>query len=129
MKLLTTLNKNPRMLRPRRITHLKHTILQTRRLRRRPMNAQRRRPRRNTRRIKHHIPNLTIEHIRSTKLQSIRSILIAVYQPKAGEACGGFEDGEIVRVADDLRVVVVDEGGGDDVGPGGEIDDCWGGGR
>jgi hypothetical protein len=98
------------MLCPRRIAHQKNTILQTRSLSRRPMNTSRGAARRNSREIKDQIPNLAVEDICSSKLQTIPTILIAINDPKSTEIWSRLQHWHAIRISDDLGVVVIDDG-------------------
>ena len=73
------------MLRPLITIHLNHNILETRRLRRRPMNPRSLTLSRDTRQINDEIPDLSPKHIRSSKPQNTiripRFILIAINDP------------------------------------------------
>lgn len=129
------------MLRPRRIRHFKNNILQTRGLRRRPMDSRCARSGRNGSEIDDEIADLPPEHIRrwgkkgrqlvkyhlsrklfktkkisrdlkhTTKTQYssriTRFILIPIDDSKPRKSRFGFQNGQIVRIADQLGIVII----------------------
>jgi len=91
------------------------------------MNPRNSPTRRHHRHIKDDIPNLSIEDIRRAKAQIGTSIRIPLDHADVAWARrprrAGEQSGHAVRVADDLRVVVVDDCGADEVGAGRDVDD------
>lgn len=89
----------------------------------RPMNASSSLGTSDSCHVEDQVAYLPVEGIgRAPAKVTIRLILIAVDEAKADEARGSFEDGHAIRVANDLRVVVVDDGCGDNVSAGREVD-------
>ena len=89
------------------------------------METSRRAARRNGSEIKDQVPNLPEEDICSSKLETICTILIAIYDPKSTEVWSRLQHRHVVRIADDLRVIVIDNRRTDDVCPGGEVYNGW----
>jgi hypothetical protein len=50
--------------------------------------------------------------------------LVAVNDPPTIEGRAGLDDGQTARVADDLRVVIVDDGRGNQIGARWEVNLC-----
>lgn len=111
--------------------HIKHDILQTRRLRHLPMNP-RSIPRRRIhgRHVNHKVPDLPVKVVLvRVPIRAAGVVLVGVEQGDAVEGGRAFDDGEVGGVADELRVVEHEQGAGDEVGAGGEVDDARGRGR
>ena len=116
------------MLCPRSRTHIKHQILQTRRLRCRPMNTGSRVPTRNGRHIKNKVAYLSIEDVGRAPVQACRIIFVAIYESESGETCGSLDHRDVGWVANQHGVVLVEDRGGNQIGTGWEIDYSGGGG-
>jgi hypothetical protein len=84
---------------PRRGTHLKHNIVQTGPLRRRPMNARRLRPTRDSPQIEDEIPNLPQEYIGALPIQILSEIWVSINKAEASEIRRRFKDRWAVGVA------------------------------
>jgi len=116
------------MLRPTCSTQLKHNILQTCCLSRRPMNARRRPSSRDICCVQNKIPHLPIENISRSPIQIRGVVFIGIDKSKSGETGSGFYGRWVGCVADQVGVVVIYDRGGNEVGSGWEVDDCGSGG-
>ena len=91
------------------------------------MNSRRRRASRDGSHIQHKVAKLAEEHIcRSPALSTARLILVTIDESETLETWCCLEHRHGVRVADQLRIVVVDDRGGDDVSTRWEVDHCRG---
>src|SRR5579862_3905390 len=97
------------MLCPWRIAHLKHNILQARRLSRWPMNSRHILIWRDSRHIQHKIPNLPPKHVYRVPSQSPRLVLITVDNPKPLHIWRRLKDRGAVGISDELGVVIIDD--------------------
>jgi hypothetical protein len=98
------------MLSPRRITHLENAVLDASSLSSGPMDASCRAARRNARKIEDEVSDLAVKHVRGSELQSVSTINVAVDKPKPTKFCCSFQYWQAIWVANDLSVVVVDNG-------------------
>lgn len=85
------------------------------------MNSSRLIPTRYGREIEYKIPNLSQENICRNPIEILGIVWIPVYETKASEVCGCLQYGTVTWVADELREIVVDDRGRDEVRPGGKV--------
>ena len=106
------------MLCPIRLTHTKDQILQACCLRRGPVNAIDSQIICNISGIKDKILDLTIKGVSRIEAEcSSVAIFAAINKRKGCEVRRGFDNWQIVRVADNLGVVVIYDGCRDAIGP------------
>lgn len=117
MILLTVLDEDALVLRPRGRGHHNLYILDTRGLARWPVNTCCTQTGRDTCQVQLQVSDLPEEHIcgRPT-LIAITLVLVTVNQAKSSKACSGFDGRHRVRIADELGKVVVNDRRGDQVG-------------
>ena len=114
------------MLCPSGRTHMNLDILNTCRLTHRPMNTRSSSTRRDGGQVKDQVSNLLEEYIcRCPALISITLILVSVNHAESREARSGLENGESIRIADYVSIVVIDNGCGDYICSGWEVNDGW----
>ena len=65
---------------------------------------------------------VTFAYLTSKAKSPARLILVPIDHTKTGKASSGLEHGKGVWIANQLSIVVVDNGGGDEVGAGREVD-------
>jgi hypothetical protein len=94
-------------------THLKHDVLQTRRLSSRPVNAGSRVPGWNIRRIDDKVAYLSVEDVGRTPIEVCPIIFVSVNKAESGEPRGGLDGWNISWVADQVGVVLINDRGRD----------------
>lgn len=120
------------VLSPNCITHSKHNILQTSSLRCRPVKGSYANRWRDLCQIKDEIPDLSVEHIRRSKLQPVCTIPITINQAQAvscREVGRCLQHRQAVGIPNYLSEVVVDNRGREQICAGREVDDCRGSSR
>ena len=110
------------MLRAGWITHSENNILQACSLSRRPMNSCDFRGGRSISYINDEIPNLSEEEVsRAKPLPTVRLILIAIDDAEADKVCSSSKYGQIIRISDNLGIIIVYDGWRYQVSAGGEV--------
>jgi predicted RecA/RadA family phage recombinase len=110
------------VLRPGGRTHIKHQILQTCRLCRRPVDTRSGIPTWNSGHIEDKVAYLSIKNVGGTPVQVRRVVRVAVNQTKSGETGGSFERGDVGWVTKQYGEVLVNDGRRNQVGSCGEVD-------
>lgn len=120
---LTILDEQPLVLRPCVRAHVNLDVLNTGGLSDWPMDASSCGSRRDSSHIQNEVSQLLEEQVcRSPSLVTVTLVLITVDEAESGEPWGSLYDWERVRIANNVSKIVVDNGCGDDISPGWEID-------
>ena len=105
-------------------THVEDYILEAGGLRGWPMNSGCFGPTWNLRQIEDEITYLAIKDIGGAPIKVGGVIVVCIYQSKAREGGCGSNNGQVVGVANELGVVIVQDGRRDEIGSSWEVNHC-----